>query len=425
MVYVDSGKSLGWAEGLGDLDGRGLAERLVAIGLQRRALEADAAAVIAEAERREVYAEDGHVSVRGWVKATLRLSNAEVMHRVRTAKLVSALPVCGEELAAGRVGVAQVQELARLHGNPRCGDQLGKVVEDLLEFARTLPYETFNRTTRHWEGLADADGAHRDHDQTHAARRADVNALDDTTYVSARLGAAQGAVVSEVFEAFVRAEFAADWDEVRAGLGDDATPGEMVRSESQRRADALVAIFEAARQGGTASGERVPVVNIVVDQHVFEEQLAAMAEDRAPVFDLDDVVGTRCRSAGGASVDPADAVAAALIGHVRRVVVDADGVIIDLGRKSRLFTGSARTAALLQAALDEAGRCLWPGCIHRRCQVDHCLEWSADHGPTDVTNSGPLCPRHNRWKSRGYRTWRAAAGVWHVQRPDGTEITAA
>jgi hypothetical protein len=116
-------------------------------------------------------------------------------------------------------------------------------------------------------------------------------------------------------------------------------------------------------------------------------------------------------------------VAAALIGHVRRVGLGAGGVITDLGRRSRLLTGSARTAALLQASLDDAGQCLWPGCINRRCQVDHTLEWIADDGGTNTATSGPLCPRHNRWKTRGYRTWRDPTGTWHTRRPDGTAIT--
>ena len=110
-----------------------------------------------------------------------------------------------------------------------------------------------------------------------------------------------------------------------------------------------------------------------------------------------------------------------MIGHVRRVVIGADGVIINLGRRSRLFTGSARDAALLQAVLDRGRRCLWPGCRHRHCQIDHRHEWH-HHGHTNLDNAGPLCGRHNRHKTRGYRTWRDPDGTWHIQRPDGTTI---
>ena len=39
--------------------------------------------------------------------------------------------------------------------------------------------------------------------------------------------------------------------------------------------------------------------------------------------------------------------AAALLGHVRRTVIDSRGVVVDLGRRERLFTGAAADADTL------------------------------------------------------------------------------
>jgi hypothetical protein len=154
------------------------------------------------------------------------------------------------------------------------------------------------------------------------------------------------------------------------------------------------------------------VVNIVIDQAVYETQLAAMAAGEQPCFDASDLAHQRCRTTNGVPIDPADAVTASVIGRVRRVLIGPDGVIIDLGRRSRTFTGSARDAALLQAVLDGDGRCLWPGCGHHHCQIDHTQPWTHG-GVTALPNAGALCPRHNRWKTRGYRCWRdpPAAGT--------------
>ena len=90
-----------------------------------------------------------------------------------------------------------------------------------------------------------------------------------------------------------------------------------------------------------------------------------------------------------------------------------------LGRKQRLFTGSAREAALLQGT-----RCFWPGCGRPRTHIDHTIDWQ-HHGPTDPANAGPGCPRHNRHKNHGYTVWRDEHGRWHTIRPDDTEINAA
>ena len=196
--YVSSIDPGALAEGLDALDARALAERLGEIERGIRALHAASAAVVAEADRRHAYAEDGHASVRGWVKATVRLSNTEVMHRVRTATLTSALPRLARALATGDLGVDQIREIARVHANPRSGDQLANVADTLLDHATTLPYETFTRVTRHFEQLADADGAHRHHDDIDQARRADITTIDDTTYLSARLGTTQGARITAV-----------------------------------------------------------------------------------------------------------------------------------------------------------------------------------------------------------------------------------
>ena len=90
-----------------------------------------------------MFRDDGHVSVRGWVKASIRVADVAVTHRVRTAKLVHDLPQCADALAAGRLGVDQVRELARLHANPRCGDQLAASVDGLIDVATTHTFEVF------------------------------------------------------------------------------------------------------------------------------------------------------------------------------------------------------------------------------------------------------------------------------------------
>jgi hypothetical protein len=154
--------------------------------------------------------------------------------------------VCHDELAAGRLGVAQVRELARAHANPRCGDQLAAVVDGLVDLAETHTHEVFARAVRHWERLADADGAHRAHEDAHAGRTARMALIGDTGYLDARVGAAQFAAMNEVFDRFAQAEFAAEWDELRGRVGDDACPGMLERTEAQRRADALAAIFQRA-----------------------------------------------------------------------------------------------------------------------------------------------------------------------------------
>jgi hypothetical protein len=137
------------------------------------------------------------------------------------------------------------------------------------------------------------------------------------------------------------------------------------------------------------------------------------------VADPDAFARMRCETGNGTRLHPHDVLRAALAGHVRRVVVDARGVVIDMGRKTRLFTGPAREAAkLLVRRCDHAG-CDLPEDF---CEVDHVTEW-VDHGTTDQINAGVECGHHNRHKHRRKFTRRRSThGQSYTVRPDGSII---
>ena len=177
-------------------------------------------------------------------------------------------------------------------------------------------------------------------------------------------------------------------------------------------------MFSSGAASGVA-GRFDPLVNIIVDQATLEHHLAQLAGTDPAPLDPTTVDQRRCETSSGHQLDPNDMLAAALCGHVRRVVYDTAGVVIDLGRRSRLFTGNARDAVMLGDRW-----CLWPGCDLRtgRCQTDHTTPWATGNGTTSPNNGGPACARHNRWKQHGYTTVRDPTGHWHTHRPDGTEI---
>jgi len=275
---------------------------------------------------------------------------------------------------------------------------------------------------REWERLVDADGARQSADEAHENRNAKLSRVFDTMYLDGRLGTAQGVQLEAIWQHFIDAEFTRDWDDAKTIYGDNTCVAVLARTDRQRRADALIAMAQAAATAPIDGKPIEPTVNILIDQHTFETQLAEMAGGTPPT-EPDPGARRICATIDGTPIDPRDTITAAVVGHVRRVVVGSDGVIINLGRKRRCFTGSSRVAAMLQAGLDHRGRCSWPGCRTRRIQIDHGEEWVADGGNTDVINSGPKCEFHNKWKSTGrYVTRRDTHGHWHTYRPDGTEL---
>jgi hypothetical protein len=242
--------------GLGGLDTDGLAERLVALERLQRRAEAAIVAVLDEADQRGSFKADGHASVRGWAKATVRWSDVEVRDRVRTVRLCRDAPEGAAELAAGRIGVAQVRELARSRANPRVGSSIVEVIGLLVEHAENLPYGEFRICVQRWESLADVDGTHRDHESAHAGRRAG----DGRRHVPSRRPrrVLDGAAMLEILRRFEQAQFDAEWAELKERFGDDTCPGLLERTAGQRRFVALKAIFE--RAASAPPGSRVPRV---------------------------------------------------------------------------------------------------------------------------------------------------------------------
>ena len=415
------------------MSGRELGDRLVEIDRARRALEAATVATLDEADRSGSFRDDGHITLGSWARATVNWSFAETSNRVRSVDLVRLCPSVAVELAQGRLGVAHLFELARARANPRAGDGIAESIDDLVEWAETLDFDGFRKVVRRWEQLADVDGAHRGHEAAHQGRRASITRLDDTFHLNAQFGVAYGTAMAEILDAFADAEYQVEWDKIKAEHGDAASKTMMDRTASQRRADALFAIFMAAvaDEHGKVPG---PLVNLVCDVQTFEEQLARVVgghvpadpapEDEAGEPESGVSMGTgfglrRCETVDGDPVDPGDVIAAALIGHVRRVVVNSAGVVVNCGRKVRLFKGVAREMVWLLGTT-----CCWPGCGHRLgVQVDHLDEYASRDRPTDQENADPLHGWHNRFKTdHGYRVTRDERGIIHTYRPDGTEI---
>ena len=109
---------------------------------------------------------------------------------------------------------------------------------------------------------------------------------------------------------------------------------------------------------------------------------------------------------------------AALVGQVRRVIMDSTGRVIDLGQRRRLFTGAARTAVELTD-----GRCTWPGCSipAHRCQIDHSSS-TPDGDPPESDNGATPVPAPQPPQDPRLHHPPRPHGQWHIHRPDGTEV---
>ncbi len=99
------------------------------------------------------------------------------------------------------------------------------------------------------------------------------------------------------------------------------------------------------------------------------------------------------------------------------IVLNGDGVALDVGRDSRLATPHQRRALAAMYAT-----CAYPGCEVRfeHCRIHHTREWLRHHGRTDLALLVPLCDRHHHLVHEG--GWQLEVHpdrTITITRPDG------
>ncbi len=414
--------------------------------------------VLDDIDRRGLHHADGHRSPKVMVRRAANLSDAEAKRRAKAMAMLRAMPQVAAGFAIGHIGACQIDRITRTFANPRVQAAFIEADPHIAVLAARLPYDELHDRLTDWERLTDEDGARDRSERNHAKRTASlISEFDGSWALRAQCGALQGAEMRDIFDHYIEAEVLADWAAARADRGDDATVEDLPRTDDQRRMDALYRIFcDAAGHVATTPGGTQITTEFVIDQATFEREVRAACgaapepdarlatfftdliaktdpaddpfapdggNDGADRVDAPPVPGHPAYRSGtidGHPIHPSEIVAAAMVGYVRRVVMSRTGVVLDMGRRARLFTGARRTAIALTNAT-----CVWAGCHVpvTSCQSDHLEGWAAPtRGPTSPQNGAPLCGKHNRFKERGFRIHRDPNGRWHTIRPDGTEI---
>lgn len=411
--------------------------------LARRAADANLATTIAVAEQRQLHRVDGHRTMKGFLRATCNWSSPEAARWRSIAQAIEWLPGLGDSWLAGRVGHAQMAVFGRLFGNRRVRDRLPEFTPTLLGDAEQLGFDQFEICVASFVAQADEDGAHQDRDTAVEHRNAHV-LLNGAELDLAAVGGdpITATELQNIHREFEQIEFEADIAARAEEHGEDAGNQDLARTAAQRRFDAVVAIFRAAASvlRNQAEGGARPtlvsapvVVNVVIDDASFQQMLASagllpsltdlrgeLGEFTALLNHPAELRDRRCETADGVPVHPHDVLRAVLNGYVRRMVVDSNGVVVDMGRAARLFTGPAREAAMLLTRTCEHPGCDLPADF---CEVDHAVEWVSGGGGTDQENARVLCGRHNRWKSQNnWQSKRATNGRTYTIRDDGTVV---
>jgi hypothetical protein len=171
-----------------------------------------------------------------------------------------------------------------------------------------------------------------------------------------------GAIVDDTLSVIEQELFEADW------------------KEAQRRADALVEMAIRAATAPAGGRRPRPLFTVLVDYPTM--------------------TGRVCELFNGTVITPGTLARWLSEADVERVVFDGPSRVIDVGVRSRFFTGATRRAVEVRDR-----RCTWPGCDApaQRCDVDHIVDYTDHGGETTQANGTLRCPYHHRLGHRRRR----------------------
>lgn len=339
----------------------------------------------------------GDPTFEAWRSRTSRVGLRAAGAESRRGEALQAMPAMRLAAESGEVSVEHVDAVARVAAGASVPVREALATPQgqarLVGMAKRMDAGRFARSAAVWAAEVDQGAVERGHQNQRAARYLHVVDGDDGTRISGLLDHAAGHRLRLALEAAAG----------RPAADDD-------RTGEQRRADALDALAEKVLSlPETGSGAAVrPHVSFIMTAETWAELRTARAHQATDAAspqgleprDCGDAAWVRDLPTGvepvtledGTPVPPSEVARALCDCEITRIVTDATGVPVDLGRTARTFTREQRRAVI---ARDRG--CLWPDCDRppRWCEVHHLRWWDRDGGETSVDCGALVCSFHH------------------------------
>ena len=298
------------------------------------------------------------------------------------------LPAVHDALAAGKVSAGHVDALARMRAelDDAARAELKDLESAVVGSACVMPVEAFEREVRNLGRILSRDDGVSQLARLKQQRcvRRWVDRVTGMCHTHLQVDPETDARIAAALDAAVAA--------ARSQLqGDDVEFDHL-------KADALVGLITGAR----TTGRRVADLSVLVDAHTLREgrhdDTVCETADGSPL-----PVETMRRHGCDAAITP--------------IVIDNDGVPLNVGRTRRLATPHQRRALRVMYRT-----CGFPGCQVRfeDCRIHH-VTWWEHLGATNLDNLLPICERHHHHVHEGGWTLTLKPDrTITLRRPDGT-----
>ncbi len=316
------------------------------------------------------------------------VSAKEARRKERRAKALEQAPAVADALANGVIGAEHADVLANVTN--RLDEAIVSTFfdhqHDLARDASRMTPEQFGRSCLDLVRLLERDEglerAERQRRETELSKRVD---RDGMYVLTARMHPELGHAVFNAIDAEVAA---------------------LVKSAGDRAVDRGRIGAEALGNLVAGGHQAIRAIEAEIRLHVDATSLLdGIHEDS--VCELDD----------GTPLPPTSVRRLLCNGRIVPIIIDADGVALNVGRQQRLATRTQRRA--LRAMYRT---CAFHGCdvAFNRCEIHHIHEWELG-GPSDLDNLLPLCSRHHHEVHEGGWTLRLAPDrTLTIRQPDGS-----
>ncbi len=374
-----------------------LAQQVLDYERSRARLEAQQAEAVDELRRRAGAVPRRYRNQRLWFADQTHLPTRVVGRRFKRAELLhGALALARPLLHTGAINPSHLDELSRLADRRELAVALQRDLPLLLQWAQAEPWEVFQTLTAAWAEMVDpTDPADQDDRNLEARGLSWVQGLDNEIMAALDTTGLNWEQVLTAVEPIYERLLAEEWEVVREHYGDMATAQHLARTNRQRWHDAFFIVIRAGINHLTPTDTSYNV-NVTVDIQTLENEARRQAGQAPVERDPEDTRHYRCHTEHGLRLNATAALRAALAGTIRRIVLDATSLNLDVSRSTRLFKGPLREALVIR---DQ--HCTGPGCQtpSYRCEADHVIPHHLG-GPTTAGNGKMRCGPCHRQKTR-------------------------
>jgi hypothetical protein len=351
-------------------------DALHALVLEEQRVNARFAAVrarhLAAWVERGAWAEDGSKAAWSRLARDCGLSKATAQTEVGRATRLRSMAATAASFADGGLSIDQV-DLLRSACRPELAKQFERDEELLVRELPGLRAADGRKFIDYWVDRAciEAD-IERSRPDPVGRRLSAVRSFDGHFNVSGWLDPIAGTEFVTELESIERELFKIDWDEARNAFGPNARPCDLPRTGPQRRHDALVRMARSSRACRKGNYQKPdPLITV----HAGLGTLTHM-----------------CELADGTVVSPSQVFPLLTSADIERIVFDGPSRVIDVGVRTRFFTGALRRALEVRDRhCQDPSDCDVPA---EECEGDHIKPYRMG-GLTTQENGRMLCHQHN------------------------------